>query len=96
MPQLANLSFWVAERRPNTARGRDSRWVIASLDPTCERASPVQVVMCEAYGGPESLVVKSVPSPVPGPAEVRVRPARLCWCEARPPLHVTQSAASEL
>ena len=33
----------------------------------------MQVVMCEAYGGPESLVVKSVPAPVPGKGEVRVR-----------------------
>lgn len=33
----------------------------------------MQVVMCEAYGGPETLVVKSVPSPVPGPGEVKIR-----------------------
>lgn len=33
----------------------------------------MQVVMCEAYGGPESLVVKSVPSPTPGSGEVKVR-----------------------
>ncbi len=33
----------------------------------------MQVVMCEAYGGPETLVVKSVPSPVPGPNEVKIR-----------------------
>lgn len=33
----------------------------------------MQVVMCEAYGGPESLVVKDVASPVPGPGEVKVR-----------------------
>lgn len=33
----------------------------------------MQVVMCEAYGGPEGLVVKSVPSPLPGPAEVKIR-----------------------
>jgi NADPH2:quinone reductase len=33
----------------------------------------MQVVMCEAYGGPGSLVVKSVDSPVPGPGEVKVR-----------------------
>jgi NADPH2:quinone reductase len=33
----------------------------------------MQVVMCEAYGGPESLVVKSVETPRPGPGEVRVR-----------------------
>ena len=33
----------------------------------------MQVVMCEAYGGPESLVVKSVPSPVPGEGEVKIR-----------------------
>ena len=33
----------------------------------------MQVVMCEAYGGPESLVVKSVDSPSPGPGEVKVR-----------------------
>ncbi|MBS0241052.1 MAG: NADPH:quinone oxidoreductase family protein [Proteobacteria bacterium] len=33
----------------------------------------MQVVMCEAYGGPERLVVKSVPSPVPGPGDVKVR-----------------------
>lgn len=32
----------------------------------------MQVVMCEAYGGPESLVVKSVETPRPGPGEVRV------------------------
>jgi len=33
----------------------------------------MQVVMCEAYGGPESLVVKSVPSPSPGEGEVKIR-----------------------
>ena len=33
----------------------------------------MQVVMCEAYGGPESLVVKSVESPSPGPGEVKIR-----------------------
>jgi NADPH:quinone reductase len=33
----------------------------------------MQVVMCEAYGGPDSLVVKSAPSPQPGPTEVKVR-----------------------
>jgi NADPH:quinone reductase len=33
----------------------------------------MQVVMCEAYGGPESLVVKSMDSPVPGPGEVKIR-----------------------
>jgi NADPH:quinone reductase len=33
----------------------------------------MQVVMCEAYGGPESLVVKSVDAPLPGPAEVAIR-----------------------
>ena len=33
----------------------------------------MQVVMCEAYGGPESLVVKSVPSPVPAEGEVKIR-----------------------
>lgn len=33
----------------------------------------MQVVMCEAYGGPDSLVVKSVPSPVPGEGEVKIR-----------------------
>ncbi len=33
----------------------------------------MQVVMCEAFGPPESLVVKSVPSPKPGPGEVKVR-----------------------
>ena len=33
----------------------------------------MQVVMCEAYGGPESLVVKSVDSPSPGPGEVKIR-----------------------
>jgi NADPH2:quinone reductase len=33
----------------------------------------MQVVMCEAYGRPDSLVVKSVDSPVPGPGEVKVR-----------------------
>ena len=27
----------------------------------------MQVVMCEAYGPPETLVVKTVPSPKPGP-----------------------------
>jgi NADPH2:quinone reductase len=31
------------------------------------------VVMCEAYGGPADLVVKSVESPSPGPAEVKIR-----------------------
>ncbi len=33
----------------------------------------MQVVMCEAYGGPESLVVKDVPSPEPKPGEVKIR-----------------------
>ncbi|MGD9806727.1 MAG: NADPH:quinone oxidoreductase family protein [Hyphomicrobiaceae bacterium] len=33
----------------------------------------MQVVMCEAYGGPDSLVVKSVPSPMPGEGEVKIR-----------------------
>jgi NADPH2:quinone reductase len=33
----------------------------------------MQVVMCEAYGGPESLVLKSVDSPRPGASEVKVR-----------------------
>ena len=33
----------------------------------------MQVVMCEAYGKPESLVVKDVPSPEPKPGEVKVR-----------------------
>jgi NADPH:quinone reductase len=33
----------------------------------------MQVVMCEAYGGPESLLVKSVASPSPGPRDVKVR-----------------------
>ena len=33
----------------------------------------MQVVMCEAYGGPESLVVKSVDAALPGPAEVAIR-----------------------
>ena len=33
----------------------------------------MQVVMCEAYGGPETLVVRSVPSPAPGPNEVKIR-----------------------
>jgi NADPH2:quinone reductase len=33
----------------------------------------MQVVMCEAYGSPQSLVVKSVPSPRPDAGEVKVR-----------------------
>ena len=33
----------------------------------------MQVVMCEAYGGPDSLVVRSVPSPSPGEGEVKIR-----------------------
>ena len=33
----------------------------------------MQVVMCEAYGVPASLVVKDVASPVAGPGEVKVR-----------------------
>jgi NADPH:quinone reductase len=33
----------------------------------------MQVVMCEAYGGPETLVLKSVASPLPGPTEVKIR-----------------------
>ena len=33
----------------------------------------MQVVMCEAYGEPDSLVVKSVDSPSPGPGEVKIR-----------------------
>jgi NADPH2:quinone reductase len=32
----------------------------------------MRVVMCEAYGGPADLVVKSVESPSPGPAEVKI------------------------
>src|SRR4029078_4862966 len=41
--------------------------------PTCERIMRMQAVMCEAYGGPESLVVKTVDSPSPGPGEVKIR-----------------------
>src|SRR5262245_15897337 len=33
----------------------------------------MQVVMCEAYGGPESLAVKEVESPSPGVGEVKIR-----------------------
>ncbi|MDX2155564.1 MAG: NADPH:quinone oxidoreductase family protein [Hyphomicrobiaceae bacterium] len=33
----------------------------------------MQVVMCEAYGPPQSLVVKSAPSPSPGAGEVKIR-----------------------
>jgi NADPH:quinone reductase len=33
----------------------------------------MQVVMCEAYGEPDSLVVKEVASPVPGPGQVKIR-----------------------
>ncbi|MFT5447010.1 MAG: NADPH2:quinone reductase [Gammaproteobacteria bacterium] len=33
----------------------------------------MQVVMCEAYGGPESLVVRSVDSPTPAAGEVKIR-----------------------
>ena len=33
----------------------------------------MQVVMCEAYGEPDSLVVKDVPSPEPGPGQVKIR-----------------------
>ena len=33
----------------------------------------MQVVMCEAYGGPEDLVVKDIDSPTPGPGEVKIR-----------------------
>ena len=33
----------------------------------------MQVVMCEAYGGPDSLVVKSVAAPSPGKGDVTVR-----------------------
>jgi NADPH2:quinone reductase len=33
----------------------------------------MQVVMCDAYGGPNSLVVRSVEPPVPGPGEVKIR-----------------------
>jgi NADPH:quinone reductase len=33
----------------------------------------MQVVMCEAYGEPDSLVVKDVVSPVPGPGQVKIR-----------------------
>ena len=32
----------------------------------------MQIVLCEAYGGPEDLVVKDVESPNPGPNEVKV------------------------
>ena len=33
----------------------------------------MQVVMCEAYGGPESLVVKNIASPEPTPGEIKIR-----------------------
>ena len=33
----------------------------------------MQVVMCEAYGEPDSLVVKDVPSPEAGPGQVKIR-----------------------
>ena len=33
----------------------------------------MKVVVCEAFGGPDSLVVKDVPSPQPGPGEVAIR-----------------------
>lgn len=33
----------------------------------------MQVVMCEAYGPPETLVVKTVPSPTPAAGEVKIR-----------------------
>lgn len=33
----------------------------------------MQVVMCEAYGEPDSLVVKQVESPAPGPKDVKIR-----------------------
>lgn len=33
----------------------------------------MQVVMCEAYGEPENLVVRSVDSPTPAPDEVKIR-----------------------
>ncbi len=33
----------------------------------------MKVVLCEAYGEPESLVVKEMPSPEPKPGEVKVR-----------------------
>lgn len=33
----------------------------------------MQVVMCEAYGEPENLVVRSVDSPTPAPGEVKIR-----------------------
>ncbi len=33
----------------------------------------MKVVMCETYGPPETLVVKDVPSPVPGPGDVKIR-----------------------
>ena len=32
----------------------------------------MQVVMCEAYGPPDGLVVKDVPSPLAGPGEVKI------------------------
>ena len=33
----------------------------------------MQVVMCEAYGPPDTLVVKDVPSPTPGTGQVKIR-----------------------
>lgn len=33
----------------------------------------MQVVMCEAYGEPDSLVLKDVPTPVPGAGDVRIK-----------------------
>ncbi|MCB1741971.1 MAG: NADPH:quinone oxidoreductase family protein [Gammaproteobacteria bacterium] len=33
----------------------------------------MQVVMCERYGGPETLVIQEVATPRPGPGEVRIR-----------------------
>jgi NADPH2:quinone reductase len=34
---------------------------------------PMRVVMCEAYGKPETLVMRDIASPEPGPGEVKIR-----------------------
>ena len=44
----------------------------------------MQAVFCETLGGPETLVLREVASPTPGPGEVKVRVARarreFCRC----------------
>src|SRR5262245_65149455 len=41
-------------------------------DQTDTQERPMRAIVCERLGGPEHLVVREVPSPTPGPGEVKV------------------------